>query len=205
MTRRPRPWQFALAAAVVVAIAAGRDLTAQDPARVTKPIRPDVFTLGPVQVTMAGTAFTPEGRDVTIQDESGRRHFRGKPFAKVMLRATLVMPAATAAEFKMQRLAVHFRTSRGGPTLRAVELRNGANTAFRLETQVGGDYTAREITTPETAANAWDWKNDPVRVSGQSVLRLEVQFPGGIDSQINPGEFVLTNVQVDYPRKPPGK
>ena len=155
----------------------------------------------PVRIIIPGTSFTAEGRDVAVDDVPGGRRLRGKGFAKVMVRGNIQLPAASAADPKMQRLAVHFRTSPSGPSLRAVELRNGANTDFRLQMQLAGDYVAREILQPASSANAWSWEQAPVRVSAQSVLRLEVQFPGGFDSQINPGEFVLTSVTVDFPRK----
>lgn len=33
-----------------------------------------------------------------------------------------------------------------------------------------------------------------------STIRLTIMYPGGFDSQINPGEFVLTGVTVDLPK-----
>lgn len=166
-------------------------------------VAPNLPAQTPVRVTIPGTSFSAEGAagEVAVDNVAGGRRFRGKAFAKVLVRATLQMPPASSAEFKMQRLVIHFRTSQSGPSLRSVELRNGANSEFRLQTQVAGDYTAREVTTPESSANAWDWSRVPVKVSAQTVVRLEIQFPGGFDSQINPGEFVLTGVVVDFPRK----
>ena len=43
----------------------------------------------------------------------------------------------------------------------------------------------------------WRW-NSPITVNSHSVIVLEVQFPGGFDSQINPGEFVLTSVDAQF-------
>jgi hypothetical protein len=154
-----------------------------------------------VRVAIPGTAFTPEGRHTAVDDVAGGRRFRGVAFAKVILRAVIQLPPASTAEPKIQRLVVRFRTSRSGPSLRSVELRNGSNVAVRLVTNIGGDYTVRETSKPEGSANAWDFGTIPVRVGSQSVLRLEVQFPGGFDSQINPGEFVLTAVETDFLRK----
>jgi len=54
------------------------------------------------------------------------------------------------------------------------------------------------VTRPDVAANAWDFGRESVTVGPQSVLQLEVQFPGGIDSPINPGEFFVTGVGVDF-------
>ena len=156
-----------------------------------------------VRVTMPASAFTVEGsgRDVTIDDVGGGRRFRGKAFAKVIVKGALQIPPSASTDPRLQRLVVHFRTSPSGPSLRSVELRNGANSAFLLQTHVEGDYTAREA-TEAGSANAWDFQRGPVRVYPypQSMLRFEVQFPGGFDSQINPGEFVLTSVVVDFRR-----
>jgi hypothetical protein len=164
---------------------------------------PPLLARAPFRVTIPGTAFTVEGRgaDVTVDDVGGGRRFRGKGFAKVIVRGTLQIPPSNVADPRMQRLVVHFRTSPQGPSLRSVEMRNGANTEFHLDTHLAGDYTTRETTQPESIANAWSFERGPVRVYTQTVLRLEVQFPGGFDSQINPGEFVLTSVVLDYPRK----
>jgi tachylectin len=154
-----------------------------------------------VRVNMPGTAFTAEGREVATDDVAGGRRFRGKAFATVVLRGVVQMPSSSAADPRMQRLVIHFRTSPSGPSLRSVELRNGSNVAFRLETNIGGDYTVRETTKPDGSANAWDFGQTGSKVGSQSVLRLEVQFPGGFDSQVNAGEFVLTAVGVDFSRK----
>ncbi len=157
----------------------------------------------PFRVNIPGSAFSPEGRGekVVVEDVAGGRRFRGQAFARLILRAVLQMPPTGSADPKMQRLVIHFRTSSSGPSLRSVELRNGTNVQFHIETNLKGDYTARETTRPEDVANAWGYERTPIPVSSQSVLRLEVQFPGGFDSPSNAGEFVLTGVGVDFPRK----
>ena len=98
----------------------------------------------------------------------------------------------------MQRLVVHFRT-KGGPRLRKVEVLNGSRAVLSVETDLGGDYVAKETTTPDIEANMWE---QPRGVSSQSIIRLEVQFPVGIDTDtaLDPGEFVLTGVGVDFPK-----
>ena len=156
-----------------------------------------------VRVETPGTAFNPEGAVApgVVQDVSGGRRFRGRAGALLKLRAVLRMPQASAADPKMQRLVVHFRTNSGGPRLRLVEVRNGASAAFRLATDLSGDYLARETTTPEIVANMWDFKSQPRAVGSQTIIRLEVQFPGGFDSAIDPGEFVLAGVGVDFPAR----
>ena len=132
-----------------------------------------------VRVNMSGTAFTAEGGGVTTDDVAGGRRFRGKAFAKVVLRGVLQMPSSSAAEPKMQRLVIHFRTSSSGPSLRSVELRNGSNVAFHLETNIGGDFTTRDATKPDGSTNAWDFGQIGSKVSTQSVLRLESSSPAG--------------------------
>jgi hypothetical protein len=36
-----------------------------------------------------------------------------------------------------------------------------------------------------------------IRIGTGTSIRLEVSFPGGIDSMINSGEFILNNVEID--------
>src|ERR1700676_1472681 len=155
----------------------------------------------PVRVSTPGTAFSPEGRggEVVVQDVAGGRRFRGKAFSKLVLRGVLQLPPANTAAPKVQRRVVHFRASPSGPSLRSVELRIGGKVEFSIETHLEGDYTARETAKPEVVANVWAF--EPRAVSAQTVVRLEVQFPGGFDSAVNPGEFFLTAVVADFPRK----
>ncbi len=157
----------------------------------------------PVTMLTPGGAFSPEGpaAQVNVENIGSGRSFRGKAFAKVTLRANLRMPSSNLAELKLQRIAIHFRTSAGGPSLRSVELRNGSNVAFAIRTDLTGDFTARDTTQPDFAANTWVYESAPIAVSAQSVVRLEVQFPGGFDSVVDPGQFVLTDVSVQFPRK----
>lgn len=156
-----------------------------------------------VRVVTPGTAFNTEGSVApgVVQDVPGGRRFRGRAGALLKLRAVMRIPAASAADPKMQRLVVHFRTNPGGPRLRLVEVRNGASEVFNLRTDLAGDYLARETTSPDIVANMWDFKSQPRGVGAQTIIRLEVQFPVGFDSRIDPGEFVLTGVGVDFPAK----
>jgi hypothetical protein len=162
-----------------------------------------------VSVNTPGSAFTVEGLGggaVTIDDvPGGGRRFRGPGFSKIKLRALLRLAPARSASFKVERLAVHFRTSPSatGPTLRRVELWNGASADFRVDTRIQGDYMTKNLTRPDVVANVWSFA--PRNVSGQTVLRLEVQFPGGFEGTNNPGEFVLAGVEADFPRKPAGE
>ena len=166
-------------------------------------IGPSLFAQPTVRVDTPGVAFIRDngsGR-AAIEDVAGGRRFRGEAGAKLILRAVLHMPPSNSADPKIQRLVIHFRTSPSGPSLRSVKLSNGSNIEFRIETHLEGNYIARETAAPTSVANMWDFKTSGPRISAQSVLRLEVQFPQGFDSPINPGEFFLASVGVDFPRK----
>lgn len=155
-----------------------------------------------VKVNIPGGAFNAVGGRAAVDDAGGGRRFRGEAFALVTLQARLQIPSASVAEPRLQRLVIRFRTSASGPSLRAVELRNGSNRAFRLETHVAGDFATRETAAPAGSANTWDFATVPARVASDSVLRLEVQYPGGFDSPINPGDFVILSVQTEFVRAP---
>jgi hypothetical protein len=155
----------------------------------------------PVRVSLPGTAFSPEGRGdkVVVENVAGGRRFRGQAFSELILRGVLRMPPASSAVPTVQRLVIHFRTSPSGPSLRSIELLNGSKVELRFETHLEGDYTKRETATPPIVANAWTF--EPRAVGSQTVVRLKVQFPGGFDSKINPGEFFLAAVVADFPPK----
>jgi hypothetical protein len=102
-----------------------------------------------VTVNIPGAAFTSVGSRVAVEDVGGGRRFRGEAFALVTLQAKLQMPSTSVAEQRLQRLVIRFRTSVSGPSLRAVELRSGSNRAWRLETNIEGDFS-----TCETAGTA---------------------------------------------------
>lgn len=142
-----------------------------------------------------GTAFAVERGKAKVNDVGTGRQFRGEAFSTVVLRGMLRLPPSAVADPTMLKLVVHFRASPQGPSLRSVELGNGTAKEFHIDTDLRGDLTG------ETKANTWDFTKSPVRLYTNSLLHLEVQFPGGFDSAINPGEFVLTSVSVDFPRK----
>ncbi|MEQ1867730.1 MAG: hypothetical protein ABL996_24175, partial [Micropepsaceae bacterium] len=156
-----------------------------------------------VSVDTPGGSFVPEGRgaNVAIDTVAGGRRFRGAGGSRLIVRGVVQTPD-TSADLKMERLTTYFRTSPGGPRLRAVELRNGSNVAFRMNTDANGNYVTRETTAPASAANVWVLPSISVR--SQFVIRLEIQFPIGIDSAPNPSdlEFVLTTVRVDFSGAP---
>jgi hypothetical protein len=161
-----------------------------------------------VTVNTPGNAFTVErggaaGGGVSVDDVPGGRRFRAPAFTKITLRAPLRL-ALDRAIPRVERLAVHFRTHPAavGPTLRRVELWNGAYVDFRVDTLIQGDYMTKNLTRPAVVANVWSFA--PRNVNARSFLRLEVQFPGGIDSAVDPGEFVLAGVEADFSSKPDG-
>lgn len=184
MTRRTSPLPLIIAALLIVLVAIWVPLPAQD--------------TGSIRLRTPGTAFQPAIRGVSVDDVPGGRRFRAKPGELIRVWAKLRIPPSAAGEPALQRLAVHFRsTSPNGPTLRVVDLHNGA---VRLRTNIGGDYAARDVTS-EGYANTWLFPNT-LRVGDNSIIRLEVQLPIGYDSAIDPGEFVLLDVTADFPRKP---
>ena len=154
------------------------------------------------KVKIPGTAFSASspGKKVTTDDLGSGRRFRGEAFAKVILSARLRIPPATAADPKMQQLVIRFSTSASGPSLRTVELRNGGSSSFHIDTHLTGNYTTKEVTKPASLANIWVL-DPPERIGSTTVLRIEIIFPGGFDSQINPGEFILNSVELGFPRK----
>lgn len=157
---------------------------------------------GLVRVDTPGTSFTPKGSDVTVDDVPGGRRFRGQAFATVIVQGTLKMPASRAVDHKMHRLAVHFRTSPNGPTLTSVAIPNTGSGPWEFATGLQGDYMTRDAVGPKGAANSWDFKLAPPIVGATTVIRLQIQFPGGFDSVVDTGEFVLKGISVDFERNP---
>jgi len=163
-----------------------------------------MFSIGPLfaqtRMSIPGTAFSsaPGSGKVVVEDVAGGRRFRGGAGAQVILKAVLPRPASGSADHKVQRIVVHFRTSRLGPSLRSVQLIGSEGVSYHMETNLEGDYIAKEI----DRANAWTLKPESA-----TAIHLELQFPIGFDSPINPGEFFLTSVDVEFatPPTPPAK
>lgn len=158
-----------------------------------------------VTVKTPGTNFSVVGTKGTSDDVAGGRRFRAPAHAALKIRGTLRVPQSASGGSKtqlMQQLAIHFRTSPSGPSLRSVELlTGGSHREFLIGTNISGDYTARATSTPADVANMWKWTS-PIKVDSQSVIVLEIQFPGGFDSRVNPGEFVLTSVDAQFQAGP---
>ncbi|WP_298738370.1 tachylectin-related carbohydrate-binding protein [uncultured Chitinophaga sp.] len=160
-------------------------------------IQPLLYAQSLFKVTIPGRSFSLVGSasQAVIDDVADGRRFRGKPAAKLVLSAKVPLPPAAKAAPNMQQLTLHFRTSRSGPSLRKVELRYGSSTRLRIQTHLSGDFTKSA-----NSNNRWSW-NPPGAVAPGTLLQLEVIFPTGIDSQIDPGELVLTSAVMEYPLK----
>ena len=53
--------------------------------------------------------------------------------------------------------------------------------------------------TPADNANAWEFQS--ITMHGPLVVRLSIEFGGGFEGIADPGEFVLTGVVAEFPRK----
>lgn len=156
-----------------------------------------------VTVKTPGTNFSVVRTKGTADDVAGGRRFRAPAFGNLKIQGLLRVPPSASGVSEthlMQQLAIHFRTSPSGPSLRSVELRNGSYRRFLTRTNLSGDYTTRAASMPADSANMWKWTS-PIEVDSQSVIVLEIQFPGGFDSIVDPGEFVLTSVDARFQGK----
>jgi len=151
-----------------------------------------------VSVKTPGSNFSVVGTKGTAADVADGRRFRAPGFALLKIRGALRVPQSASGVSKMQQLAVHFRTSPAGPSLRSLELlTGGSRSEFLINTNIRGDYTTRATSTPADSANTWKW-NDPIKVDSQSILVLGIQFAGGFEGGSDPGEFVLTSVEAQF-------
>jgi hypothetical protein len=143
-----------------------------------------------VRTSTNGREFQPERRPTIAPDDvpEGRR-FRGANRETIVLRGVLRLPPGNAAEHKLVKLIVHFRTGRNGPTLDNVEAGN-----FSRSAHIEGDYTRQET------RNVFTFNQVP---ADQLPVRLTITFAGGFDSIIPDQEFVLTRVDAYFPLKTP--
>jgi hypothetical protein len=155
----------------------------------------------PVRANIAASAFSVEGHKGQVADVPGGRAFRGEAFSKLTVR-TLFPVSPMGPATLLHRLAIHFRSSPSGPRLQSVEIRTGGDTEFQVTTLPQGDFAARDVTQPKGSANAWAFDPIPLHVGSTTELRLDVQYPGGFDSKVDPGTFVLTGATIDLSRKP---
>jgi|SRR5262249_1311935 len=133
-------------------------------------------------ITVPASDFVPFLSRVRANDlKPDGRHIRADAFATVVLRAPVA--AARIASF-----TVNFQTSENGPTLRSVEFRNGQGDRELVLGRKTG-FARSDFTS--------NFQDDPVNIPPGTSVRLEVSFPGGIDTVIDPGEFILTNVLID--------
>ncbi|CAN5593170.1 hypothetical protein BH10ACI4_BH10ACI4_29150 [soil metagenome] len=164
----------------------------------------------PVSTVTSGNAFKagPKGRATDAVDG---RHFRADGFASLTLVGLFNLPPDAATRGAgITRMVVHFRTSKDGPSLRSIEIRNGATVAWRLEKQLSGDFSNREVPgsnafifgEPGPGRPASSLAGHLIRIGTGSTIRLEVQYPGGFEGIKDAGEFVLTNVVTNFEPKP---
>ena len=163
--------------------------------------------LEPVKVATQGNAFSvvdfrgnPVGNPRNTADVQGGRQFRGGARETLKIKGVLRMPPARPGASKTQKLqglVVYFRCSRNGPTLQSVSICNGANCTNPFDTHLEGDYTTKAI----PKVNMWAF-NPPMPLNSQLSVVLEVRFPGGFDSSVDPGEFLLTSVEADFAPEP---
>jgi hypothetical protein len=161
-------------------------------------IRLPVIAQTPFRVSIPSSAFSIKWQDGkgTVEVINGGRKFRGNGGAIPILQANLQMHPSSSADHKMQRLIIHFHSDQYGSKLLSVKLLNGTKIEFNIDNDVQGDFTKSE-----TKYNSWVWR-DPISVSPQSVLRLEVRFPSGFEGPGSLTDFILTTAEVDYPLKP---
>jgi hypothetical protein len=143
-----------------------------------------------VSVKTPGTSFSVVGTKGRADDIAGGRRFRAAAAEVVKIRSSLRVPGVSKTHL-MQQLAIHFRTSSPGPSLRSVELLTGGS-PLHISTDISGDYTTRA-----TSANTWKWTS-PIKVDSQSVIVLEIHFPGGFEGNSNPGEFILISIDAQF-------
>lgn len=144
-----------------------------------------------MRIDTPGSAFTALSSKTAIDDVPDGRRFKGKAWSNVTLVGELNPPTANVAERSATRLELHFRTSPGGPTLLWIILPDGNKVELGLE----GDFLA------DSKGKVLDFGDVPLKFYDRSILKLVIRYPGGIDSQIDPGEFVLKNVSLYYPSK----
>lgn len=145
-----------------------------------------------LRVDTPGSAFTPVRGKARFDDVADGRRIRGGEHAEVTVAGELRLPSATLAERRAVRLVLHFRTSRSGPRLRKIVLPDG-NT---VDMDVEGNQMS------DNKRNTLEFGDVPLKLYDRSMLKLVIGFPGGIDSHVDPGEFVLKSVSLDVLRKP---
>jgi hypothetical protein len=155
----------------------------------------------PFRTITRGTEFTLERLGGKAEDVPGGRRFRGQAGATITLRGPLHLSPSSAADKKLDRLIIRFRTGKAGGSLTGVELLAGSDVLYRhLGIGISGDYSTREVATPPGSANVLDLQGR--RVDNGISIRLSVSFAGGFEGVADPGELVLFGVEADFPIKP---
>jgi len=161
---------------------------------------------GQVKVTTPGSSFSVvSGRPATNNAGNGRR-FRGEERANIRIKAPLPLPSGVnvnqSQPQKLGRLVVRFQGRQQGPSIRLVQLFDGANLKYKFQTNLRGDYSTRETvySSGSQYANVWVF-NPPIAIGSQFSITLDITFPGGIDSRIPPEDldFTVASVETDFP------
>ncbi|MGA7237261.1 MAG: tachylectin-related carbohydrate-binding protein [Bryobacteraceae bacterium] len=155
------------------------------------------------RTTTKGTEFTLERLGSKAEDVPGGRRFRGQAGATITFRGPLHLPASSAADLKLNRLIIRFRTSRAGGSLTGVELLSSlSNSVFyrHLGIEISGDYSTREVKTPPGLANVLDLQGLKIGSVG-TTIRLSASFAAGFEGVADPGELVLLSVEAEFPTK----
>jgi hypothetical protein len=155
----------------------------------------------PIRTITNGREFALERLGGKAEDVPGGRRFRGQAGATITLRGPLHLSASSAADKKLDRLIIRFRTSRAGGSLTGVELLAGSNVIYQhFGIDMSGDYSKREVVTPTGSANVLNLRG--LTVGNGVTIRLSASFAGGFEGVADPGELVLLGVEADFPIKP---
>lgn len=157
----------------------------------------------PFRTITKGTEFKLERLGGKEEDVPGGRGFRGQAGATITLRGPLHLSPSSAADKKLDRLVVRFRTSRAGGSLTGVELLAGSDVIYQhLGIEISGDYSTREVATPARLANVLTLPGIKVNYSNGVTIRLSVSFAAGFEGAADPGELFLFGVEAGFPINP---
>jgi|GEM_PF-4674240 len=147
---------------------------------------PAMFTL---RTNTPGAAFRVVRGEATVDDVPAGRRVRGAEHAEVTLLGELRLPPPKA-DRHLVRLVLHFQTSRDGPKLYNVVLHGN----YTIAVDLAGNQMA------DSKSNTLDFSKAPMTLQEHTTLKLVINYPGAIDSHVDPGEFVLHSVSIDTPR-----
>lgn len=162
-----------------------------------------ILAQAPFRTITKGTEFKLDRLGGKQEDVPGARGFRGEAGATITMRGPLHLPPSSAADKKLNRLIVRFRTSKAGGGLIGVELLAGSDVIYKhLGIDLKGDYSTREVAAPPGSANVLTLSGLNVNYSNGVTIRLSVGFAIGFEGGVaDPGELFLLGVEADFPVK----